>query len=328
MPSTARSPRPKLPRGKVFIAVAVIVAVIVITFTPSLIGALELLVMQQDSNKSLTTMTSQSDIVGGAAYGLAAKKTEAALPDARDMLKGKQRIVTLGDSITKFGGEPEGYVWLLQRYIDALYPAQKSKIFNAGISGNKSTNMQARFQRDVLSKKPDLLTINVGINDVWHAFYDFKANKTFPNGNLPGGVPLSVYREKLTQMVRTAQSAGISVVLLSPTLIYENLDGPENRRLIEYSEAMREIASQNNCLFIDLNTPFREVISTYQKHAGRMQNLLTRDGVHLNAIGNRIMAYTIVRGLGVPENEIQNLRIENSLSGVVNYFRSAGWLRL
>jgi acyl-CoA thioesterase-1 len=237
------------------------------------------------------------------------------------VLKGKHRIVTLGDSITEFGGRPGGYVWLLKRYLDALYPAQKSKIINAGISGNKSTDMQVRFQQDVLDKKPDLITVNVGVNDVWHTFYDFQAQKAHPNGDLPTGVSLPLYREKLTAMVKAAHSVEIPVVLLSPTLIYENLDGAENLRLIQYVASMREIASQNNCLFIDLNTPFRDVIATYQKHAGQTQNLLTRDGVHLNAVGNQIMAYTILIGLGVPENELQNLRLENPPSGLAGWFR-------
>ncbi len=224
-------------------------------------------------------------------------------------LKDTKRIVMLGDSITEKGENPGGYVWLLQRYFNILYPDRKIEIINGGISGNKSTDMAGRFQRDVLDKKPDLITINVGVNDVWHGFYDFKNNETHPLGDLPAGVTLPLYREKLISMILAAQKAGIRVVLLSPTPIYEDPDNPENRRLTQYIETMREVASQNNCLFINLNIPLTEVIRVYQKHAGMMQNVVTYDGVHLNKIGNRIIAYTILRSLGIPDEDIKNLQV-------------------
>ncbi|WP_333460291.1 SGNH/GDSL hydrolase family protein [Microcoleus sp. F10-B2] len=230
-------------------------------------------------------------------------------PEIQNVLAGKRKIVIVGDSITEAGKYPGGYVWLLQRYLSALYPG-KIEIVNAGISGNKATDMQARFQKDAIDHKPDLVMINVGVNDVWHAFFDFQNIQFYPQGNLPTGVPLAQYREKITQMVLAAKAAGIRVVLLSPTPIGEILDGPENRRLQEYIAAMREIALQNQCLFIDLNAPFREVIGTYQKHAGKTLNLLAADGVHPNPSGYRIMAFTILRGLGVPTKDIENLEVK------------------
>jgi lysophospholipase L1-like esterase len=86
-------------------------------------------------------------------------------PQIHNVLAGKRKIVTVGDSITEAGKYPGGYVWLLQRYLSALYPAGKIKIVNAGISGNKATDMQARFQKDAIDQKPDLVMINVGVNE-------------------------------------------------------------------------------------------------------------------------------------------------------------------
>ncbi|WP_339384190.1 SGNH/GDSL hydrolase family protein [Microcoleus sp. LEGE 07076] len=232
-------------------------------------------------------------------------------PEIQNLLAGKRKIVTVGDSITEAGKYPGGYVWLLQRYLNALYPDRQIEVINAGISGNKATDMQARFQKDAIDKHPDLVTINAGVNDVWHAFFDFKNLQFNPQGNLAAGVSLAEYIDKITQMVLASKAAGIRVVLLSPTPIREILDGPENRRLREYVAAMREIALQNHCLFIDINAPFREVIGTYQKHAGKTLNLLAADGVHPNPSGYRIIAFTILRGLGVPAKDIENLEVKN-----------------
>jgi acyl-CoA thioesterase-1 len=241
------SPRPKLPNRQVLIrlALAVIAAVIAFNIPHSLIPMFK---------ESLSQATPP--------------------PEIQNVLAGKRKIVIVGDSITEGGKYPGGYVWLLERYLSALYPDRKIKIVNAGISGNKATDMQARFQKDAIDQKPDLVMINVGVNDVWHAFFNFPKNQFFPQGNLPTGVPLAEYRDKITQMVLAAKAAGIRVVLLSPTPIGEILDGPENLRLQEYIAAMREIALQNQCLFIDLNAPCQEVIATYQKHAGKTLNLL------------------------------------------------------
>ena len=284
MSLNARSPRPKPPIKQVLIklALAVIAIFIVINIPHSLIPVFKEPVSEASPP-----------------------------PEIQNVLAGKRRIVTLGDSITEAGKYPGGYVWLLERYFSALYPDRKIEIINAGISGHKATDMQARFQTDVIDKKPDLVTINVGVNDVWHAFFDFQKLQFYPQGNLQSGVPLAEYRDKLNQMVQAAYAAGIRVVLLSPTPIREVLDGPENRRLQEYIAAMREIAQQNKCLFIDLNAPFREVIGTYQKHAGKTLNLLAGDGVHPNQSGYRIIAFTILRGLGVPAKDIENLQVKN-----------------
>jgi lysophospholipase L1-like esterase len=284
MSPNVQSPRPKSPLKQVLIriALAVIAAIIAFNIPHSLFPV-------------FTTPVSEA----------------SPPPEIQNVLAGKRKIVTVGDSITEAGKYPGGYVWLLQRYLNALYPDRKIEIVNAGISGNKATDMQARFQKDAIDQKPDLVMINVGVNDVWHAFFDFQSLRFYPQGKLPTGVPLAQYREKITQMVVAAKAAGIRVVLLSPTPIGEILDGPENRRLQEYIAAMREIAVQNQCLFIDLNAPFREVIGTYQKHAGKTLNLLAADGVHPNPSGYRIMAFTILRGLGVPAKDIENLQVKN-----------------
>ena len=278
------SPRPKLPNRQVLIrlALAVIAAVIVFYIPHSLVPMFK---------ESLSQATPP--------------------PEIQKVLGDKRKIVIVGDSITEAGKFPGGYVWLLERYLSALYPDRKIEIVNAGISGNKAADMQARFQKDAIDQKPDLVMINVGVNDVWRAFFDFQKKQFYPQGNLPAGVPLAEYRDKITQMVLAAKAAEIRVVLLSPTPIREILDGPENRRLQEYIAAMREIALQNQCLFIDLNAPFREVIGTYQKHAGKTLNLLAGDGVHPNPSGNRIIAFTILRGLGVPAKDIENLEVKN-----------------
>ena len=229
----------------------------------------------------------------------AATQTQAATTAVPPLLANVHRIVCLGDSITQGGEGPGGYVWLTRHYLQALYPQQNIMVINAGISGHKSNDMLARYQRDVLDKSPDLVTISVGVNDVWHAFRDFAHGRDYPEGNLPNGVPLEDYRRNVEEMVTRAQAIKAQVVIVSPTLIYENLDSPENARLTQYSNAERDIARVHHCLFVDYQKPMKTLVRDYRALTGDTANLLTGDGVHMNATGNRVMAHVLLTSLGV-----------------------------
>jgi lysophospholipase L1-like esterase len=154
--------------------------------------------------------------------------------------------------------------------------------------------MIARFQRDVLDKKPDLVTISVGVNDVWHGFYD-----NHPLGDGPRGVRLEDYRTNVESMVTQAQAIGAKVVILSTTVIYEDLNSNENKKAAKYNAALKEIAELHGCTFVDFQRPFRALIKGYQNATGGRDNFLTVDGVHMNPSGNKVMAQSILAGFGI-----------------------------
>jgi lysophospholipase L1-like esterase len=233
------------------------------------------------------------------AYAQDAPQTTPGAPEA---LQGIHKIVCLGDSITEIGESPGGYVWLLRKYLSTLYP--NMEVINSGISGHKSTDMLARFDRDVLEHHPDLVTISVGVNDVWHGFYD-----NHPMGDGPRGVPLPDYRKNVEAMVAKAKAANIKVVILSTTVIHEDLSNRENAKLAGYNAALRDIARKNGALFIDLQRPFRSLIKTYRSSTGARDNLLTVDGVHMNPEGNKVMAHTILNGLGVSPQARESVKL-------------------
>ena len=91
------------------------------------------------------------------------------------------RIVFAGDSVTDMGsaqpvGEGlfdnlgQGYVRMVDNLLGACYPEVYLRITNSGISGNTSRDLLARFDRDVISLKPDWVSVMIGINDVWRQF--------------------------------------------------------------------------------------------------------------------------------------------------------------
>ena len=75
-----------------------------------------------------------------------------------------KKIIFFGDSITQAGVEPGGYVDLIKKALDPT----KYEVIGAGIGGNKVYDLYLRMEEDVLNKKPNLVVIYIGVNDVWH----------------------------------------------------------------------------------------------------------------------------------------------------------------
>ena len=63
----------------------------------------------------------------------------------------------------------EGYPYRLKRRLDAMYPAAAVSILNAGVSGARAVDGAQRLERDVLSRKPDLVVIAFALNDSMNA---------------------------------------------------------------------------------------------------------------------------------------------------------------
>ena len=215
------------------------------------------------------------------------------------MLAGVKRIVMMGDSVTQMGASPHGYVTLIDHTLKELYPQNPIEVINVGIGGQKAPDMHARFKKDVLEKHPDMVMISVGVNDVWHDFRNPQWTARDASGHSGRGVKLDVHLRELEAMVMEAKAAGIKVVMLSPTVIYEDLNCDENKRMATYVEAQYKLAQKEQVSFVNLNKSFRSVINAFQKEAGKTQLLLTIDGVHLNDQGNTLMANDILKTLGV-----------------------------
>lgn len=207
------------------------------------------------------------------------------------------RLVCLGDSITE---NPAGYVSVLHNLIMAGYPERNIVVVNSGISGHKAPDMLARLERDVVNHRPTCVTINVGINDVWHGFATDPDGTEHPMGDGPNGVALERYEACLTQMVaQLRETTDAEIVFCTPTVIGEDVDNPDclqNTRLQSYVTAMKRVAALHSVLLAHTHEDFVQAI-----RAGRAANpdyRLTTDGVHMNPVGDCVMALSILAALG------------------------------
>ena len=203
-------------------------------------------------------------------------------------LKPGDQIVALGDSITAGGG----YLRDIDAVFAQQYPGLKvRKVINKGIGGQKAEDLVKRFDKDVVQLKPAVVTISIGINDVWHRLGKPHDEKV-----------LAAYQENVAKMVDEAQKAGIQVILLTPTVIQEDPGTEGNRRLTMYVAAEKKIAAEKECQLVDLHGMFLTALK--QKPADGKGNWLTVDGVHMKPLGDGIMAAGVLRALGVPDAKI------------------------
>jgi lysophospholipase L1-like esterase/predicted esterase len=201
---------------------------------------------------------------------------------ARSMLK-DERIAFFGDSITQAGNAEGGYVDLIRRTLKS--ESSSAVIIPAGISGHKVPDLLKRLDKDVIDKKPTVVFIYIGINDVWHS----------QSGS---GTDIKAYGEGLRKIIRSIHKSGSKVVLATPTVIGEKANGenPLDKMLDEYAAVSRKIAKQEKAVLCDLRAVFVDYLDVFNPQ-GLDKGILTADGVHLNKTGNLLVAIESARAI-------------------------------
>ncbi len=157
--------------------------------------------MSQKNPKPSSSASNRREFVqasaGFAALGcasiVATTATTAHSADAgksTSLIRPGDTILFQGDSITDVGRDREaaglpnqqgplgnGYAWLAAAAMLVDRPNDDLKIFNRGISGDKVYQLDDRWQKDCLDIKPNVLSILIGVNDIWHMLKG-KYNKT------------------------------------------------------------------------------------------------------------------------------------------------------
>lgn len=239
---------------------------------------------------------------------LAAVVVSISVARAEIAVRSGETIAFMGDSITEAGNKKGGYVDLVMRALQS--EGIDAKHIPAGKSGNKSTDMLARLDEQVIAKKPQWMTLSCGVNDVWH-FKLVLGNRTFE------GVSLEDYKKNITAIIDKAQGAGIKVMILTSTMIGEDVTKELNQMMIPYNDFLRQIAKEKGCLLADLNADMQAELKKLPDvpgkpgnfgkffYGGEFKNKLTSDGCHMNPLGNKMMARGVLRALGMTEAQIQ-----------------------
>ena len=209
-----------------------------------------------------------------------------ALPLSKD-----SRWVFIGDSITDAGrGQcPEaigtGYVRDIRDWLRASVPARAPHILNKGISGNNILDLRRRWKSDVLAQKPHLVSIQIGINDVWHGL-----------DQAGGGVPIEKFRETYTEILGRLNETcpGVTIILCEPTVIWPPAPAEGNEALKPYVAAVREIGAAFQARGV---VPLHDAFNNAA--AERPDIEWAPDGVHPSSSGHMLIARSWLACLGL-----------------------------
>ena len=196
------------------------------------------------------------------------------------------KIVFFGDSITDAGRNRNldhdnsafgnGYVMqvagrLLERQPDGY------EMYNRGISGDRVVDLYARIKKDVWNLQPDVLSIFIGVNDVWHEI----------------GGKNGVEQDRFERVYRTmldetlGKVPGVKIMLLAPFVqkgraTEDKFDS--FREVFDYANIVKKIAADYGLPCVDLQAAFDSAAKKYGTET------LTHDGVHPTLRGAVLLA--------------------------------------
>jgi lysophospholipase L1-like esterase len=168
-----------------------------------------------------------------------------------------------------------GYVYSIASQLLAEYPSDNLKIYNRGISGNKVFQLADRWDKDCLTVKPDVLSILIGVNDIWHAL----------KGKSDGTV--EKYEKDYAELLKRTRKElpDVKLVICEPFVLR---CGAVNDKWFpefdKYRAAARKMATDFNAVFV----PFQSMFDKAVRQAPA--NHWAADGVHPTMAGVYLMA--------------------------------------
>ncbi|MBQ8374069.1 MAG: SGNH/GDSL hydrolase family protein [Clostridia bacterium] len=199
------------------------------------------------------------------------------------------KILFFGDSITDMSRKRDadgdvhsygsGYVFLVTSKLLADNPT-KYEIINRGNSGNRVVDLYARIKKDVWNECPDILSILIGVNDVWH---ELSEN--------PNGVELARWEKVYRMLIEDTRERlpNTKIMILEPFVLHGRATDFDDKyedfqQVKSYAAKARELAEEYGLTFVPLQEKFDEAAEKY----GEQYYLY--DGVHPDVAGAALIA--------------------------------------
>lgn len=192
------------------------------------------------------------------------------------------KILFFGDSITDMGRYREyddhlgtGYVFYAAGDIKREDPSVE--VINRGISGNRIVDLYARIKCDVWNHKPDVLSILIGINDIWHEI----ASRN--------GVELERFIKVFDMLITDTLKVlpNVKIILCEPFVLKGVATEENYERFLEvkeYAKAIKALAEKYSLEFLPLQEKFDKASEK------TCASDYLSDGVHPNVAGARLIA--------------------------------------
>ncbi len=196
------------------------------------------------------------------------------------------RILLTGDSITDmsrnrgfdnaYDSFGYGYPIFIKGELDISAPGEYT-VINRGISGNRSLELYGRIKSDCIDLSPDVVSVLIGVNDVWHEI------------NFGNGIDVDHYRTFYSMFIDETRAAlpNVKFMLLEPFFLYGTATDGEFKRFADvykYAEIVKDLAEEKDCAFVPLQARFDELAEKYGS------GMWLYDGVHPAVGGAKVIA--------------------------------------
>lgn len=187
----------------------------------------------------------------------------------------KIKLLFQGDSITDAGRSYEnprllgnGYVKYAAQYLREAYPNVEFDFINLGISGNQTKDLVARLERDFLEIQPDIVSILIGVNDVWH------------HAEQRDWIPDAVFEERYSTVLHAIrEKTSAKIMMLEPFLI------PVEDKLFFREDLYKKIEIERKLAreYADVYLPTDGLLAS--AYIGNDPLAFAADGVHPTEMG-------------------------------------------
>lgn len=197
-----------------------------------------------------------------------------------------EKVVFIGDSITDAGRRGEfapygrGYVSKIIELVTARYPARRITYVNAGIGGETVRELWPRWQEDVISHRPDWVSVMVGINDV-HRFL-----RGEPESKIDVAEYEATYRKMLTA---TREETSARLILMESFYLSRDPEHPSMKTLARYLEVVHRLADEFEALLVPTHQDFQRALAV------RPPEEWSEDNVHPFPVGHMLIALSWLR---------------------------------
>lgn len=195
------------------------------------------------------------------------------------------KLLFIGDSITDMcrnreGANPycfgNGYVFLLEAALAKKYPG-KFTVINRGISGNRIVDVYQRIKVDCWNLEPDVITILIGANDVWHEIS--RAN----------GVEPDRFERFYDMLIEDTKKVlpNVKIVVMGAFLLHGTVteeQHPEFSRIKRYAQIAEAVAKRHGCVYVPLQPHFDAAA------AAHTDQYYLFDGIHPTVAGAGVIA--------------------------------------
>jgi lysophospholipase L1-like esterase/photosystem II stability/assembly factor-like uncharacterized protein len=220
----------------------------------------------------------------------------AAATDFKMARKQTIMVVAFGDSITAATQQAPDDRWpeILGRALQDSFPECIIKVINAGVGGNTSREGLRRMEQDVLKHAPDFVLVEFGGND----------NTSEPARH----VSFEEFTNNLAQIRKnvTERNNGRLIMLTFPPVVDEwRPAGGEDAAVELYRNLARQFAQEHGLPLADIDKVLRKKMSQDGYHKAEY---ILRDGVHLTAQGNKVVADAVMGILSAEIGKLLNQR--------------------